>query len=57
MIVLYARLFGAARSASGAEDPELLGRADRANHLAGMFFFIVSAATFLDHVSRPFLAR
>ncbi|MDB4996441.1 MAG: geranylgeranylglycerol-phosphate geranylgeranyltransferase [Myxococcaceae bacterium] len=57
MFVLYARLFGAARAASGAEDPELLGRADRANHLAGMFFFIVSAATFLDHVSRRFLAR
>jgi 4-hydroxybenzoate polyprenyltransferase len=56
-LVLYARLFSTARVASGAEDRELLGRADRANHLAGMFFFIVSAATFLDHVARRLLAR
>jgi 4-hydroxybenzoate polyprenyltransferase len=54
MIVLYTRLFRAARGKS-ADDPALLVAADRTNHLAGMFFFIVSAATFLDHVARRLL--
>jgi hypothetical protein len=56
MIVLYARLFRAARSGR-ADDPALLAAADRANHLAGMFFFIVSAATFVDHVTRRLLGH
>lgn len=51
MLVLYARLFRLARG-KDAEDPALLAAADRANHLAGMFFFIVSAATFLDYLAR-----
>jgi 4-hydroxybenzoate polyprenyltransferase len=54
MAVLYTRLFRAARG-KNADDPALLIAADRANHLAGMFFFIVSAATFLDHVARRLL--
>ena len=56
MLVLYARLFRLARG-KGAEDPLLLAAADRANHLAGMFFFIVSAATFLDYLARRFVLR
>jgi len=55
-LVLYARLFRIARG-KRAEGPALLAAADRANHLAGMFFFMVSAATFLDHVARRLLAR
>ncbi len=47
MIVLYGRLFRIARKGDG---PTLLAAADRMNHLAGMFFFIVAASTFLDHV-------
>ncbi|MGH7281755.1 MAG: UbiA family prenyltransferase, partial [Polyangiaceae bacterium] len=51
MIFFYARLLRLSKNAN-AEDPALLTAADRANHLAGMFFFIVSASTFLDHVAR-----
>ena len=56
MLVLYVRLFRAARGRD-AEDRLLLQAADRANHLAGMFFFIVSAATFLDQLARGLLVR
>ena len=56
MLALYTRLFRMARGRE-ADDPALLTAADRANHLAGMFFFIVSAATFLDHVVRRLLGR
>jgi len=54
-LVLYTRLFRTARGKS-AEDPVLLAAADRANHLAGMFSFIVSAAIFLDYVLRSVAA-
>ena len=58
MVVLYARLLRLAkREPANAEDPQLLTAADRANHLAGMFFFIVSASTFLDHVVRRLLGH
>ena len=56
MFVLYARLFRLAR-VTDREDPALLAAADRANHLAGMFFFIVSASTLLDHVLRRLIAK
>ncbi|MEO7108911.1 MAG: UbiA family prenyltransferase, partial [Polyangiaceae bacterium] len=55
MIFFYARLIRLSKNAS-AEDATLLAASDRTNHLAGMFFFIVSASTFLDHVVRHFLA-
>jgi 4-hydroxybenzoate polyprenyltransferase len=56
MLAFYTRLFRAAHGRD-AQDPALLMAADRANHLAGMFFFIVSAATFVDHVARRLLDR
>jgi 4-hydroxybenzoate polyprenyltransferase len=49
MIFFYARLIRLAKNARSG-DATLLAAADRTNHLAGMFFFIVSASTFLDHV-------
>lgn len=49
MVVFYARLVRLTKNAPD-EDPALLTASDRTNHLAGMFFFIVSASTFLDHV-------
>jgi 4-hydroxybenzoate polyprenyltransferase len=54
MIVFYVRLVRLAKNAN-REDATLLAAADRTNHLAGMFFFIVSASTFLDHVVRRFI--
>lgn len=62
-LVIYARLFRTARGKAGAggavaphpEDPALLAAADRANHLAGMFYFIVSASIFVDYVVRQLL--
>jgi hypothetical protein len=51
MIFFYGRLIRLAKAAD-PEDRALLAAADRTNHLAGMFFFIVSASTFLDHVVR-----
>ncbi len=53
-IVLYKRLFRIARNPEEG-GPTLLSAADRGNHLAGMFFFIVSASTFLDHLARRLL--
>lgn len=51
-LVLYARLFRIARESDDAEHPRLLAAADRANHLAGMFYFIVSAAILIDYIVR-----
>lgn len=53
-LVLYARLFRIARATTSPEDPALLAAADRANHLAGMFYFLVSAAIFVDYVTRRY---
>lgn len=57
VFVLYARLFRLSRAATNAEDPRLLAAADRANHLAGMFYFLVSASILVDHVVRRLGAR
>ncbi len=54
--VLYARLFRAANAKPG-DDPVVLAAADRTNHLAGMFYFLVSAAIFVDHVARRVMPR
>lgn len=54
--VLYARLFRTARGKAG-DDGAVLAAADRANHLAGMFYFLVSAAIFADHIVRRLIAR
>lgn len=52
MFVLYGRLFTLSRATANPYEPTLLAAADRANHLAGMFYFLVSAAIFVDYVVR-----